>query len=105
MFSFGGGHGMGTIVRERRIRARPAESAIATDRGGRLSELVQPRRLWRLRQSVRGLRSGIAGIRGRFLSSTSTNLMIIILREDVSALFVFSPAHAFTQNTFFYVFK
>lgn len=88
MYSFGGGHGMGTVVREGRIRARPTESAIAIDRGGRLSGLVQPRRLRRLRQSVCGLRLGNAGIRGRFLSSTSTNNTNI--KRMLAALFVFS---------------
>jgi len=34
LHSFGGGHGMGSVVREWRIRARPAESAIASDLGG-----------------------------------------------------------------------
>jgi len=83
--SLGGGHRMGTVVRERWIRTRLAKSAIASDCGEWLSELVQERRLRSIRQSVCGMRRRNVGLRGGFLSSTHIlQLDIIILYYVVS---------------------
>lgn len=67
--SFSDSDRLGSRIRERRVRAHPAESTDIPVASGRLPGSVQRRGVRCLRQPMRGLRRRIAGTRSRLLSS------------------------------------